>query len=109
MADWSERFEDSRHTLSDAERDRQRVVQALERVEQSERDAVDGLRAAICTLVTTLRTEGASAEQAAAEVRKLIEVPATPEGAGALAPAVREALVDLALHWCTEEYARSVK
>jgi hypothetical protein len=109
MTAWTESFEGSDGQVSRSRHDRDNVVQALERLERSERDAVDELREAICGFVGSLRGEGASGEQVKEAVRALIATPASTEGALNLAPAVREALVELAVHWCSDEYDKAKK
>ena len=82
------------------------VVMALERVERSERDAIDGLREAICGFVGALQGEGSTRDEIIEAVRALVAEPRTPEGERSLRPAVREALVELAVYWCVDELRR---
>ena len=107
MTGWSEQFDDGSGVTRPSGRDRDNVVNALGRLERSERDAVDGLRTAICGFVGSLRAEGATQEQVVEAVRTLVASPATADGALNLAPAVREALVELAIHWCVDEWDSS--
>jgi hypothetical protein len=107
MTAWSESFEGSDGQVSRSGHDRANVVQALERLERSERDAIDELRQAICGFVGSLRGEGASEDQVKEAVRALVATPASTDGAVNLAPAVREALVELAVHWCADEYGKA--
>ena len=107
MTDWSEGFDHSNELTRRSGRDRSNVVQALGRLEHSERDAVEGLRMAICAFVGSLRSDGATQEQVVEAVRTLVATPATADGAINLAPAVREALVELAIHWCTDEWSNA--
>jgi hypothetical protein len=107
MTDWSEQFDDASRVTRPSGRDRDNVVDALVRLERSERDAVEGLRTAICGFVGSLRAEGASQEQVVEAVRTLVASPATADGALNLAPAVREALVELAIHWCVDQWDNS--
>ena len=83
---------------------RAQVVSALQRVEQGERDSLEGLRAALCAFVSALRAEGVSREDATRAVTKLIMQPASPLGESALVAPAREALIELSTHWCAEEF-----
>jgi hypothetical protein len=85
---------------------RSNVVAALGRVEEGQRDAMDDLRVALCTYVGVLRREGLSRDATLAGIRTLIAAPATPGGAISLTPVVRQALAELTLQWCEEEYNR---
>jgi hypothetical protein len=85
---------------------RGRAIGALAHVEHGHRDAMDELRVALCEYVGALRREGASRETTLANVRSLVSSPATPDGALALTPIVREALAELTLQWCEAEYNR---
>lgn len=82
------------------------VVNALARVEEGQRDAMEELRASLCVYVSALRKEGLSREATLAGVRSLIATPATPGGGAALTPIVRQALAELTLQWCEAEYNR---
>ena len=84
---------------------RARAVEALHLVEHGERSSLDGLRDAICTYLTLLRREGISKPDALEQIRALVTTPTSNERTWLL-PAAREALTDLATHWCTEQYAR---
>ena len=79
------------------------AVDALRAVEEGERDSLDRLRAAICTYLSALRAEGLPKADALERVREVIGTPAS-SNPGWLLPAARDALVDLAMHWCTEAY-----
>ena len=79
------------------------AVHALRAVEEGQRDSLDALRDAICTYLTQLRAEGLSKDIALERVRSVIAEPATDEP-GWLLPAAREALMDLAMYWCSEQY-----
>jgi hypothetical protein len=85
---------------------RRRVTGALECLERSERDALDELQHAVCRYVTVLRDAGVSAARTTELVTTLINSPATQDSALAMIPAVRAALVELAVGWCVSEYAR---
>ena len=80
------------------------VAGALARLEQGERNALDGLRDAICAYVLALRTGGTSREDAIEAVRSVM---AQPSGSGderSILPPAREALVELSMHWCADQY-----
>lgn len=83
------------------------VVDALGRMERGERNSLDALRDVLCTFVNTLKAEGATREQAIEAVRRVISAPTTSEGAFRLLPPAREALIELSMHWCAEEYGRA--
>jgi hypothetical protein len=85
---------------------RAKVVKALGRVEHGQRDAMEELRVELCAYVGHLRRDGVTREAALVNVRELIAQPASPDGALALTPIVRDALADLTLQWCEAEYAR---
>ena len=89
--------------LADARRG---VALALASVERGERNALEGLRQALCSFVVALREGGASKEDAMAAVKALMAEPATPDGAMTLLPPAREALVELSTYWCAQEYAK---
>jgi hypothetical protein len=82
------------------------LVQALARVERGERDGLEELHKASCAFVAALRKEGATKEQILDEVRQVAASPVTPEGASKIPPIAREALAELTLRWCTDEYGR---
>ena len=86
---------------------RAKVIEALGKMERGERNALDSLRDVLCGFVTALRAEGATRDQAIVSVRRLIAEPATSEGAFRLLPPAREALIELSMHWCAEEFGRS--
>jgi hypothetical protein len=85
---------------------RRRVMGALECLERSERDALDELQHAVCRYVTALRDAGVSAAETTELVTAIVTAPATREGSFAMIPAVRAALVELAVGWCVTEYGR---
>ena len=88
-------------TTADA---RAAAVHALRAVEEGERDSLDALRTALCGYLTALRAEGVQKPDALERVRAVISEPATDDP-GWLLPAAREALMDLAMYWCTEQYS----
>ncbi len=88
-------------TTADA---RAAAVLALRAVEEGQRDSLDALRTTLCSYLTALRAEGIPKEEALERIREVIAQPATDDP-GWLLPAAREALMDLAMHWCTEQYA----
>ncbi len=82
---------------------RANALAALEQVERGERDSLDNLRDAMCAYLTALKADGVSKKEALETIRALIAVPASPDPTWLL-PAAREALIDLATHWCTQQY-----
>ena len=96
-------------TSRESEDARRRVVTALECLERSERDALEGLQHALCGYVSSLRADGYTAEEATALVTRLVGSPATQDGGLVVIPAVRSALVELAVGWCVSEYGRLEK
>ena len=87
-------------------RAREQALTALGNLEHGHRDAMEELRVALCAYVGILRRSGSSREETMATIRSLITSPATPAGALALTPVVREALAELTLQWCEAEYDR---
>ncbi len=85
---------------------RRGVALALASVELGERNALEGLRQALCSFVVALREGGGSKEDAIAAVKALMAEPATLGGATTLLPPAREALVELSTYWCAQEYAK---
>ena len=83
---------------------REAVREALKRVEQGERDSLEGLKSALCAFVAGLRAEGVSREEAAETVAAMIREPAGTQGTLLPEPA-RDALVELSTHWCAGEFA----
>ena len=79
---------------------------ALRRVEEGERDSLDGLRDALCAFIGALRDEGKSRTEAIGAVSELITSVPDAESASLLSPIAREALVQLSTHWCNEEFDR---
>lgn len=88
------------HTSGDA---RAAAIDALRAVEEGQRDSLDRLRHALCSYLTALRADGLAKAEALEQVRAVIASPASDEP-GWLLPAAREALMDLAMHWCVEQY-----
>lgn len=88
----------------DAARDEARI--ALAHLEHGHRDGMEELRVALCAYVGALRRGGSTREATLAAVRAFVSTPATPDGAIALTPIVREALAELTLEWCAAEYDR---
>ena len=79
------------------------AVQAVRAVEEGERDSLDRLRGAICSYLSALRADGVEKAAALDQVRAVIAEPVSADP-GWLLPAAREALMDLAMHWCIEQY-----
>jgi hypothetical protein len=94
-------------TAPDVAEAREKVVGALRSMERGERNSLDGMREALCAFVTALKTDGATREQAIEAVRDVISQPASEDGGFRLLPPAREALVELSLYWCTEEFGRA--
>ena len=88
----------------DAARDEART--AMRNLEQGQRDGMEELRVALCAYVGAMRRAGSTREATLAAVRTFVATPATPDGAIALTPIVREALAELTLEWCAAEYDR---
>ena len=88
-------------TIADA---RAAALHALRAVEEGQRDSLDALRTSVCAYLTALRAEGIAKADALEQVRTVLAEPAAGEP-GWLLPAAREALMDLAMHWCTEQYS----
>ena len=86
---------------------RANVVEALGKMERGERNALDALRDVLCGFVSALKAEGATRDQAIEAVRRLISEPASSDGAFRLLPPAREALIELSMHWCGEEFGRT--
>ena len=103
MVSYSDRDQPGLSTAPEVAEARENVVAALARMERGERNALDGLREALCTFVGVMKSEGASREQAVEAVRQVISEPATADAFRLVAPA-REALIELSLHWCAEEF-----
>ena len=85
---------------------RGRAVSALAHLEHGNRDAMEELRVSLCEYVGALRKQGETREATLTAVRTLVTTPASPEGAIALTPIVRDALAELTLEWCEAEYSR---
>ncbi len=82
---------------------RDSALAALALVERGERNSLDNLRDAVCTYLTVLKAGGCSKDDALERVRALIATPVSPDPSWLL-PTAREALMDLAMHWCTQQY-----
>ena len=93
---------------NDATSARNDVVRALGQLERSERNALEDVRLALCTLIEALGADGMSYDAIVDTVRELVSSPTTPEGEYGLHPAAREALVQLSIQWCAEEYDRDL-
>jgi hypothetical protein len=106
MASYSERDHPGPMTALEIAEARENVVDALGRMERGERNSLDLLREVLCVFVTALKAEGATRNQAMEAVRRVISEPTSTEGAFRLLPPAREALVELATHWCGEEFGR---
>ena len=86
---------------------RESVIDALGRMERGERNALDEMRDTLCALVSALKASGATREQAVEDVRRTITEPVTAEGGVRLLPAAREALLELSLYWCAEDFGHA--
>lgn len=107
MASYSEQGHPGPATALEIAEARENVVDALGRMERGERNSLDMLREVLCVFVTALRAEGATRDQAMEAVRRVISEPTSAEGAFRLLPPAREALVELAVYWCGEEFGRA--
>lgn len=105
MSEQSRTVGQEKAETSEAAQARVGVVQALRDLEQGERDSMERLHSALCALVTALRRAGRSAQEVLDDIREIIAQP--QEGARSLPPITREALVELSLQWCAEEYRRA--
>jgi len=107
MANYPDRGQLGESTVADVADARAGVVAALARMERGERDSLDVLRESLCTYVSALKADGATREMAIDAVRDVISAPATLDGSFRLLAPAREALIELSMHWCAEEYGRS--
>ena len=107
MSEQADSERTTRGEMPEATTARAGVVQALRDFELGERDSMERLHDALCRFVATLRGAGKSCDAVVADVRSLIATPATAEGASKLPAIAREALAELTLRWCEEEYARA--
>lgn len=82
------------------------LLEALEGLETGARNSIEELRKALCAYVGARRRAGDAAEKVLADVRELVTHPVTVDGAIKVTPLAREALVDLSVRWCTEEFGR---
>ena len=80
------------------------VARALARLERGERNALDELRDAVCAFVLALRTNGTSREDAIEAVRAAMSQPSGSGDEYSILPPAREALVELSVHWCADQY-----
>jgi hypothetical protein len=80
------------------------VAQALAQLERGERNALDGLRDAVCSFVLALRTSGTSREDAIEALRSVMTQPSGSGNERSILPEAREALVELSTHWCADQY-----
>ena len=106
----SERAEPEREApseVSEATTARAGVLRALRDLELGERDAMERLHDALCRFVAAQRSAGRTCGEVVAEVRGIVGEPATPQGARKIPSVAREALAELTLRWCEEEYART--
>lgn len=85
----------------------QALVPVLARVERGERNALEDFRRAICDLVARLRREGVPRAQVIEMVSRLSATATSPDTHFQLTAAAREALVQLSLEWCAEEYGKA--
>jgi hypothetical protein len=106
MASYSDRGHPGPATALEIAEARANVVDALGRMERGERNSLDTLRQVLCVYVTALKAEGATRTQVMEAVRRVIAEPTSAEGAFRLLPPAREALVELATHWCGEEFGQ---
>ena len=95
------------HKRIEANVAREEVVRALARLEQGERNALEGVRSALCPLIAALRADGTPYDSIVESVRTLVSRPTTPEAEFVLHPAAREALVELSVQWCAMEYGHN--
>lgn len=107
MSEQAERERSNPGEPSEAGTARARVVETLRAFELGERDSLDSLYEALCRLVAVLRRAGRTREDVIAEVRNVVTAPATPQGARKVPEIAREALAELTVRWCEEEYART--
>lgn len=103
------RSERAMNQAEQGEKARETVARALERVERGERNALTELREALCSYVGTLRSQGLTRELTVDTIRTLVRTPRTEEGSFGLLPTAREALVELSVQWCSEEYDRATQ
>jgi hypothetical protein len=80
------------------------VARALARLERGERNALDELREAVCGFVLRLRTKGATRDAAIEGVRSVMTQPSGSGDEDSILPPAREALVELSMLWCADQY-----
>ena len=107
MSEQAEPPSQSRGDPSEVAVARDAVVQALRGLELGERDSMEGLHRALCDLVGALRRAGRSCDDVVADVRSIISTPVTAVGATKVPALAREALVELTLRWCADEYGQT--
>jgi len=107
MSEHTESATEPRQEESETTVARAAVVQALRNLELGERDSMEALHRTLCELVRVLRQAGRSCDEVVADVRSIIARPITPEGERKVPVIAREALVELTLRWCAEEYSRT--
>ena len=78
------------NATSQTEVAREEARSALARLETGQRDAMEELRVALCTLVGALRRDGLSREATLESVRTFIATPVTTDGTRSLTPIVDE-------------------
>ncbi len=106
MSEQPEQARADGETVRRRENARAEVVRALGVLERSERNGLEELRQSLCAFIAALRAGSVPRDEAITIVRTLIETPVTPEGRFALLPQAREALLELSMQWCAEEYTR---
>jgi hypothetical protein len=96
-------------TASEQSMDRERDARlaTLHALETGARYSIEALHNALCAYVRVRRRDGDTVEAVLAQVRELVIQPVTPEGATRISPLAREALIDLSLRWCADEFARA--
>ena len=107
MSEHAESTSEPRSEASDVTVARAAVVQALVRLELGERDSMEALHRTLCDFVRLQRKAGRACDEVVADVRGIVTKPVTAAGATKVPAVAREALVELTLRWCAEEYART--
>lgn len=106
MAEHAEPTREPRAEASEVTVARAALVQALRGLELGERDSMEQLHRTLCDFVGVMRKAGRSCDDVVGDVRALVTKPVTEAGARKVPPIAREALVELSLRWCADEYAR---
>ena len=88
------------------DRERDALVTALHGLEMGARNSIEALHDALCAYVHARRRDGDSVQSVLAQVRELVTQPVTSEGGTKVSALAREALIDLSLRWCADEFAR---